>query len=273
MKIILTSDRKEMADTLKDGAPAAALQLRAMYASSPLSADQAERTIEFVLSDETRDHAGDIMRQSGWSFERFMANPVMPWGHDYDHPPIGRWENVRVEKLPRGPALVGVARFATPETYSFADTIFRLAISGMLKGVSVGFDPKKWNRIQDEKGGYEFLEQSLLEASICTLPCNPNTLARSVQEKVISKRELDELITRHVHAALDQGDLAPNGDVFKQLLSRVERLDVDVQTIKAIIESPEDPDGQPASSHAAASPELARCRDLIREIKAAIKRP
>lgn len=262
-KIIQTQDRKNLSDALEKNEPS--LQLRTERITPPGTVDQKSRTIQYILSDESVDHAGDIIRQAGWDFSTFIKNPVLPWCHDYADLPLGGWQDLRVENN----QLLGVAKYASPEDYPFADTVFKLSAAGFLRGVSVGFNPKKWNSMRnDQQGflGYEFIEQVLLECSACTVPCNPNAMAKSVGDNVISRKELAEVVTRQVLAQFNL-DPSDHAAAKSELLPRIASLETEVETLKTILSENADADGKPATSPAAASPEVARVLDLIAAIK------
>jgi hypothetical protein len=65
--------------------------------------------------------------------------------------------------------------FATFEQYQFAETIFQLVKGGFVNAKSVGMRPVKleWN---EEREGYDFQKQQLLEHSYVPVPANPRTL-------------------------------------------------------------------------------------------------
>ena len=75
-----------------------------------------------------------------------MANPVALWAHDSSAPPIGGARNVGVE----GDRLLGDIEFAPPETYAFADTIYRLVLGKFLRAVSVGFLPTRYAFVEND---------------------------------------------------------------------------------------------------------------------------
>ncbi len=266
MKTLLQTQRTEIQETLKDAA--AQVQIRAQRAAPPLSINLEERTIAFVLSDESQDHAGDIVRQAGWDLGIFNQNPVLPWCHNYEQPPVGNWQDVTI----KGTQLQGVARFAKAEDYPFADTIFRLASQGFLKGVSVGFKPTSWNvRYNDQQRfmGYEFLTQQLLECSACTVPMNPNALAKALKENAISKKELAEVVTQRVMSELAE-DISSHADLAalsKEFRLRLEKMETDLKDLKVILAHNPEANGHVAASDAVASAEAAKVLALIAEIK------
>lgn len=136
--------------------------------------DANTRTARFVFSDDTVDRAGDRIMQDGWDTDSFEANPVALFSHMSTEPPIGRASNVSV----RGNELIGDIEFASADIYPFADTIYRLVQGGYLKAVSVGFIPTEYEYVntKDRPCGLDFIQQTLLEISVCALPCNPNAL-------------------------------------------------------------------------------------------------
>ncbi len=86
-------------------------------------------------------------------------------------------------------------KFATKEDYPFADTIFNLYKGGFLRTFSVGFDPKRYEIVEREKGqrGYDFMEQELWEISAVTVPANPNALVAAKTKGVITEEEFEAI--------------------------------------------------------------------------------
>lgn len=128
----------------------------------------------FRLSDETLDRGGDIIVQAGWKLAEFRRNPMALFGHS-SHDVIGTWKDVKVD----GKQLVGTLKLAEAGTSDVVDTVRSLLRQGILKTVSVGFIPKKYEAIDEEKGiwaGARFLESTLLECSVVAVPANPNAL-------------------------------------------------------------------------------------------------
>lgn len=130
---------------------------------------------EFVMSDESVDRVGDIIEVRGWQLAEFKKNPIALYGHDSSAPPIGTWENVRVE----GKRLVGRLKLAAAGTSAFIDTLRSLLEQRILRAVSVGFQPLKAEPIDRERpyAGQRFRKQTLLECSLVAVPANPAALA------------------------------------------------------------------------------------------------
>jgi HK97 family phage prohead protease len=195
MKLLSADDFRSEA---KDGGKPEGTVFR-FATGDPQAVDGATRTKRFVFSDATVDHAGDTIDPKGWDLSIFKRNPVSLFAHMSWEPPIGRASNVSVQN----DQLVGDIEFAEAEVYEFADTIYRLVDGGFMKAVSVGFKPKEWAFTNDKNRPYgiDFKKQTLLEISICPVPCNPNALgeARSIGIDTSSLVEWAEKV-------LDNGD-------------------------------------------------------------------
>lgn len=162
--------------------------------------DEEARTIRYVWSDETPDRYGDIVRAKGWDVDAFKSNPIALWMHNTEQP-IGNGVAFGVE----GKALVGGIQFAPEGTSEFTDTRWMLAKAGVLRAVSVGFDPieRVWHDDDEERAalglgkfGVEFTRQSLLEISLVSIPANPAALQLALRPLIdsgeLSDRQADE---------------------------------------------------------------------------------
>lgn len=128
---------------------------------------------EFIMSDESVDRVGDIIRAGGWDLADFQKNPVALWAHDHGKP-IGVWDNVRVT----GKKLIGKLKLAKEGTSAEIDTIRSLVEQRIIKAVSVGFQPLEAKPLEKTSGyGYEYTKQRLHECSLVSVPANANALA------------------------------------------------------------------------------------------------
>jgi len=136
-----------------------------------------DRELDFVLSDKTKDRMGDVIDPKGWELGNFKKNPIALFNHNSSFP-IGVWQKVRVD----GNKLVARLKLAAEGTSERIDEIIRLVDQGVLRAVSVGFQPIDREPLADNSGVL-FKEQELLEASLVTVPANPSALsvARSLQ--------------------------------------------------------------------------------------------
>jgi HK97 family phage prohead protease len=186
---------------------------------------------DFVLSDETPDRMGDVIRADGWQLDNFRKNPIALFGHRADFP-IGIWSRLRVEDG----ALRGLLTLAPQGTSSRLDEIRRLVKVHILPAVSVGFSPiESRPRGAGAPGGILFEKQELVEASLVAIPANPNALiaAKSLgiseeTRKVVFaergvRREKSSPITKEVN-------------VITNLDARITRLQRKAQDVRAELE-------------------------------------
>ena len=170
-----TSSWATISDTFPDGVSATTcvrqeknvMQNMKQKAGRQSSADP----FDFVMSDESVDRVGDVVRAKGWDLDQFQRNPIALFGHSHDKI-IGTWENVRVV----GKKLMGRLKLAEKGTSPEIDTIWKLIEQRILKAVSVGFQPLEGNPIKDT-GGFEFTKQILHECSLVAVPANANALS------------------------------------------------------------------------------------------------
>jgi hypothetical protein len=163
--------------------------------------DDEARTFTAVGSTSVVDRQGDSVDQSGWILDNFIANPVIPWAHDYNTPPVGRAIEIGVNDK-------GQLQFvyqAPPEgLYDLADTVWNLYRNGFLFAFSVGFIPLEADGNWQE--GYTFTSAELLEISAVVVPANPQALALAYKMDVISEKQAKSLRSKMTAAtkALDQ---------------------------------------------------------------------
>lgn len=174
------------------------LQVRSR-GSDIITKNDEKRQISYLVSDETPDRVGDIIKVTGWDLVQYRQNPVILWAHDGSSvPPIGRSENVRRRYEPE-PRLTADVEFAPKEAYEFADTIYQLATRGFIKATSVGFMPLETMEVdkkaREELGlgryGQVFTKAELMEISIVSVPANPSALELGVKE-LISEGTFDK---------------------------------------------------------------------------------
>lgn len=148
-----------------------------------------ERTVDFIISTGAVDRDNDVVDPNGWDLTDYKKNPVVLFGHDYRSLPVGRGLNTRLENG----KLKSTAQFPDVSTYAFADTVFKLIAGGYLNATSVGFDPTKWEFVEEASRGFgvDFKQQKLLEYSIVPVPANPEALIEA-RSKGINTRPLAE---------------------------------------------------------------------------------
>lgn len=168
---VLEGSWRTIANDLPEGISLTICQRKNMEIKHIKGAQDESDPFRFVMSDESVDRVGDVIRAKGWDLDDFQKNPVALWGHDHAKP-IGVWENVAVI----GKKLVGNLRLAKKGTSPEIDTIRSLVEQRILKSVSVGFQPLEAVPLKN-KNGYEYLSQKLHECSLVSVPANANALA------------------------------------------------------------------------------------------------
>ena len=151
-----------------------------------------DNPFEFVLSDESVDRQGDIVRAKGWDLSSFRTNPIALFAHSHEKI-IGVWKNVRVQ----GKQLLGDLKLAEPGTSPLVDETRRLIEQRILKAVSVGFQPMELEPRDKDRPwiGKDIMKASLMEVSVVAVPANPNaiTLAKACSS---NPEALEQLLVR-----------------------------------------------------------------------------
>jgi len=170
---------------------------------------------EVMISTESTDRQGDIVRASGGKFENYLKNPVVLLGHDYSDLPIAKTLEIGVI-----PGIGIQAKFQFPENglYEKADTTRKLWDAGFLNAASIGFSPLKSINLDPNKpwGPQDYIEWELLEWSIVTVPANQDALRLALDNinQTIEKR--GRILSAANEKRLKDAAQALN-DVLKQL--------------------------------------------------------
>ena len=123
--------------------------------------------VEVIISTSALARDGHVLDPSGCDLTNYRANPVVLWQHNPDQP-VGRAADLVVE----GDRIRARITFAPSGVSAKADEVRGLVKSGIVSGISVGFDvldsvpldPKK------PRGGQRFTRWELLECSFCSVP-------------------------------------------------------------------------------------------------------
>ena len=165
-------------------------------------AEGEERVVSMYLSTRDLDRDGEIVMPDGCDLTLWKMNPVIQWAHNLREPPIGKGLDIKSD----GYGLLLKFQFApTP----FAMELYELVKGGYLRTMSAGIaDPKFVHRQDDEfttlmdkfyREWPEFTQEnrdsthrvikswSLLEATLCSVPCNPFAMATAVKSGVLKK--------------------------------------------------------------------------------------
>ena len=155
-----------------------------------------------VASTPDEDRYGDVVAAS-WDLDKFKANPVIVWGHDYQTPPVGRAVSVSVE----GDTLVADIKWDTSPENDLGRLVASQFKRGYLNSVSVGFQPgkstprAKLDEDHPAKGanGYLYENNQLMEISAVVIPANPQALARRAVQADLG-------VARHIVQVVEDDD-------------------------------------------------------------------
>lgn len=153
------------------------------------------RTIEFVISSNSKDRHRTVLPVDKWQLENFNRNGIVGYMHNVyggdmcnapDPDDVIGSGRAWVENG----ELIGSVTFESAEINPKAEKIFRKVLAGTLKATSVGFDPigeGRWGDGEESERGsnptYYFEAQELLEFSIVNIPSNPDALRRSMRDQ------------------------------------------------------------------------------------------
>ena len=229
--------------------------------------DEKAGICEYIASDESVDSAREIVRASGWKFDRMEKNAPFINSHNYrgiDNL-VGKVLGARVE----GGQLIENVQWAidVPEN-RLAQLGWAMTQAGYLKAVSVGFLPLSLvtKLPQDEwpeswagaaitstgsrtgKGAWQtqaeamqrdlskvmtiYTEQSQTELSACVVGSNPNAVAKSYKAGVINDSDLEllsEISTGKAESETDDATEDPAGVAKSRQRARMAFL-VDVES-------------------------------------------
>jgi HK97 family phage prohead protease len=129
--------------------------------------------VEVVMSTAALARDGHILVPQGCRLENYRANPIILWSHDPDKP-LGNSENIEVGQ----DQIRARVRFAPLGISRKADEIRGLTKAGVIRAVSVGFDPIEGEPLDPKRprGGQRFTDWELLELSFVSVPADAGAL-------------------------------------------------------------------------------------------------
>lgn len=142
-----------------------------------------EREVGIIASTAELARDGHIIEQSGINLTNYRKNPVVLWNHDVDQPPVGVCTAVGLQNG----SLAARIEFAPAGASNLADEICGLVKAGIVRGVSIGFDPIDGEPLNPAKprGGMRVTKCELFEISFCNVPVDTRALvvARSFSSR------------------------------------------------------------------------------------------
>lgn len=208
-------------------------------AGAPKTFNAEERSQVFVMTDESVDSYGDIVKSAGADLYRFEKNPIALLNHRSDMI-LGTWSEV--QKKPQ--RVEGKVTLAREGTAPHIDMAYNLMGQGILRGASIGFLPSKLEMRLDDDGeptwSYIINEFELFECSVVSIPANASALARSAansDDLRICRDYIEQVLDSWVKSP--EGLLLPRSEYEKAYTVVVEKIAADV-VINAAAEDAED---------------------------------
>jgi hypothetical protein len=153
------------------------------------------RTVEFVISNNTRDRHRTVLNPAGWKLDNFNRNGIVGYQHNVYGDGMCAGPNPddvigRGSAFFEGDQLIGRVVFEPADINPLAEKIFRKVLFGSLRATSVGFaeiGKGNYGTGTEARGGkdetYYFQGQELLEFSIVNIPSNPDATARALRDQ------------------------------------------------------------------------------------------
>jgi hypothetical protein len=198
------------------------------FISEVKGVNEKDFTLEAVISDETIDRYGEIIKVDAWKkrLGRYKNQAVLLSSHKYDKltNQIGKAEKVKVEDG----KLIAKFKYFAGEGNEEADWGWKLASKYGMAAYSVGFlpysyDDAEWD--EDVKSGKKacrtYTDVELLEVSQVLVPANPTAMMRSMETLDVEK---DEPIRKYFE--LVQKDFADYEEIVKEDLNAKDAEDI-----------------------------------------------
>jgi HK97 family phage prohead protease len=137
--------------------------------------DEDQRMITGIATTPEPDRVGDIVEPMG---AKFAAEIPLLWQHKHDKP-------VGIASLGKPtksgiPFTAVIARITEDgELKNLVDFAWQSVKSKLVKGVSIGFLPKKYDILKS--GGMHFLESEIYELSLATIPMHAAATIQTVK--------------------------------------------------------------------------------------------
>ena len=141
------------------------------FISSPAAAQVlGDREVGVIAATDQLARDGHVLDVAGVDLTAYRRNPVVLWSHIPEQP-VGACTAVGIETG----SLAARIQFAPPGASATADEICALVKSGIVKGISIGFNPidaEPLDPAQGLRAGARITSSELLEISFVAIPAD-----------------------------------------------------------------------------------------------------
>lgn len=129
------------------------------------------RVFRFRITTGSVDRDNDTISPSGWDLSNYIRNPVVLLGHRYGDLPVGVCRSIQADAT----GLTAEIEVFPSDAHPMGDHVVANIRRGGLRATSVGFRPLEYT-INEDRRGYDFTKQELLEISLVSVPANQDAL-------------------------------------------------------------------------------------------------
>lgn len=167
--------------------------------------DLGDGEIEVIVATEDVDRDGEILDLNGLDVKRYMKNPIVLWGHDYNMPPIGKTLELIKDEAGRLKAKVKFAVTQNP----FAKMVYELVKDGFQNASSIGFIPKE-GEFDESKNAFRYTKSEMLEFSMVPVPANPFALVTAKGYSEHTAKVVEKVFAGEMKASdVTEADIQP----------------------------------------------------------------
>jgi HK97 family phage prohead protease len=139
--------------------------------------DETTRTIRGIATSPSTDREGDVLEPQGAEF----ALPIPLLSQHNQRLPIGQVTEARVTNK----QIEIAATLPVGKGLAYVDEAWTQIITGLVRGLSVGFLPQSWEPVRDQAGkttgGIRFTRWQWFELSAVTIPANADASIATIK--------------------------------------------------------------------------------------------
>lgn len=181
-----------------------------------------ERADVSLITSDIVDRDREVVLPQGIDWSQFRKNPVVPFGHKYDEPPVGHAQWVKRVKSDDANGWIAKTLYATkPDDWPgvwFADAVWHLVQTEVLKGKSIGFIPVPGGvrspTSEDLKANPDWADSHAiiakclaLEYSVVPVQSNPEALTVQVAKGLKSGIEFPDVVLDALDVVIPQREI------------------------------------------------------------------